>query len=101
MRVADRRSTEDELPTAHGQFFVNHFTSRPSNRNLVANESDLAHFYTHHFAVVEHGGFHHATGGFNGKFIRANEFLIPKVARKDAKTVAAFLRLAAIRVENA
>lgn len=101
MWIANRGRAESEFPPADRDFFVDNLTRRPDDRNCFARKTDFAHFDPNHFAVVEHGGFHEATGSFDGKFRVADEFSIPQIARKDAQAVAAFFRFTAVGIVNA
>src|SRR5207244_2122471 len=101
MRIADSRGAESELASADGNLFVDDFALRARDGNLVAPETDLAHLDAYRFAAVEHSGFHESGRRLHGELLSGDKFAVPKIAREDAQAVTAFLRLAAVGIENA
>src|ERR1041385_7611424 len=102
MRIADRRATHVERFVTHGQVFAQHLSARPRHWDFIAPETDLAHVHLNRFAAVVNCRAHDTAERVHKKLlILTHKLLIEKVTAEDAQSIPAFLRLAAVGIENA
>ena len=98
MRIAYGRSTELKGSISYPDLLSQHLTGLTNNRDVLASEAHLAHFYPDKFALVQYLGLDYAALRFHGKEVVADQFPVPQIPAKNTKAVAAFFRLTSVRV---
>jgi len=100
MGVPDRCRAERELAVEDLDLFIDDIAGGAGHGYLGAVEADVAHIHRELLTTRLDDDSDHAAGRVHGERVGADLLLVVKVAGENAQTVARFLSLGAIRVED-